>query len=448
MSGPCPYCLVRQRDSHDHVFPDFLGGTRTVPVCRQCNNGFGTRFEGPVSRDLTPIIVVLCRSGYKHKRRVVYKRAWVDTATGIEYDLDSEGVSCPNKPHLISEDGQLKRIVARSLDEVHKIADSLKRKGKISKFIPGRVDKEIPTPPLQNSRINVGIEMRQLAVKMCVAVGQLTVPNLSLLEDQCRQFLLDESPSTSPVRLVHSHYPQLDALRPVLAHTVYIEGDSACAKCFGVVQFFGCAFSLYVPLNNSYAGPDFAALGTLNIKSFDQEFRLIQPLKIPEAPQFVGLEVLERSLAQWAADFNAGVKSAFGENGLLVELMPKQTVGGVGINMPLLWIEHELNISLDMELVPDQEQPEPVQLANDPRLWVITPDYGKTTLQVFDRFAQKWNNNAINRTLGQEHVYEPDEIVPGREVTNGRNLLVSGHFDENIVPCETPRMARVRSCTL
>src|SRR5438105_1628344 len=95
MNGLCPYCLVRPRDSSDHVFPDFLGGTRKVGACTRCNNGFGHRFEGPVSKDLTPIIVLLSLSGYRHKRLVVYKGAWVDEATGIEYDLDSERRSQP-----------------------------------------------------------------------------------------------------------------------------------------------------------------------------------------------------------------------------------------------------------------------------------------------------------------------------------------------------------------
>jgi hypothetical protein len=69
-SNVCPYCLERPRDSDDHVFPEFLGGTKTVRTYTPCNSEFGHRFEGPVSNDLAPVIVVLSFSGYKHPRVV------------------------------------------------------------------------------------------------------------------------------------------------------------------------------------------------------------------------------------------------------------------------------------------------------------------------------------------------------------------------------------------
>ena len=72
--------------------------------CVKCNNSFGHRFEGPVSKDLAPIMVVLSLSGYKHKRLAVYERAWIDETTGIEYNLDSERQSYPTKPHLIKKE--------------------------------------------------------------------------------------------------------------------------------------------------------------------------------------------------------------------------------------------------------------------------------------------------------------------------------------------------------
>src|SRR5437016_4243720 len=135
MNDLCPYCLVRPRDSDDHVFPDFLGGIRKVPTCAKCNNGFGDRFEGPVSKDLAPIIVCLSVCGYKHKRRIIHKRAWIDETTGIEYDLDSERRSYPSKPHFIREDGKIKRIVARDRREAQQIVASLKAKGRIKEVI-------------------------------------------------------------------------------------------------------------------------------------------------------------------------------------------------------------------------------------------------------------------------------------------------------------------------
>jgi hypothetical protein len=395
------------------VFPDFLGGTRKVKACTKCNNTFGHRFEGPVSKDLAPVIVFLSFSGYKHKRLVVHERAWVDEATGIEYDLDSELRSILNKPHLIKEDGKVKQVIARDLREGNKIAASLKAKGLAKEVIGKNESKKVLRPPFRNVRINIGAEMRQLAVKMCVGVGQLVVPDVILLDEKCRQFLLAEAPPSSPVRRMYSRYPELDAYRPPLAHTVYVEGDSRTAKCFGIVQLFGGGFQLYVPLSNSYAGRDFAALGVLDVTTFQERVQEVERLRLPEPPQFISKIDFERSLSQWGKDFNAQILAAFGNNAILFETSPKQSVAGLRVTLPLLWIEYEVEIELGVNLVPDQLPEKDVTLPTDPRHWVLSPDLGRTTLTVFDTFAQKWNNNALNREPGEQHTYVPDEIVPG-----------------------------------
>jgi hypothetical protein len=417
MHDLCPYCLVRPRDSDDHVFPDFLGGIRKVSTCAKCNNGFGHRFEGPVSKDLSPIIVRLSFSGYKHKRRVIHKRAWIDETTGIEYDLDSERRSYPSKPHFIREDGRedgkIKQIVARDRREARKIVASLKAKGQIKEVREKLESNEGLRPPLRPGSIRVGTELRQLAVKMCVAVGQVIVPDLILLDERCRQFLLDETTVSPPVRQVHSRYSSLDALCPPLAHVVYIEGDSCSAKCFGVVQLFGGALQFYVLLSSSYTGRNCGALGMLDVTTFQEQFQEIAPLRLPEAPECISQDDLERFLAGWGTELNAQVKAAFGMNTLLFETLPKASVSGVRVTLPLLWIEHQMDVGLAMELVPDQTPGQDVTLPQDPRQWVLSPDFGCTRLAVFDTFVHKWNDRTLDRTLGKQHIYVPNDIVPG-----------------------------------
>ena len=422
MNNLCPYCLTSPRDSDDHVFPDFLGGTRKVQSCIKCNNSFGHRFEGPVSKELASIVVFLSFSGYKHQRLVLHERAWIDEATGIEYDLDSERRRYPNKPHLIRKDGKVTRVVARSMDEARKIGASLVAKGHVKGVVAKCEIKEGLRPPFRNVQIKVGAEMRQLAVKMCAAVGQLVVPDIVLLDELCRHFLLEESPVSSPVKQTYLRYPELDALRPPLAHTVYIEGNSRSAKCFGVVQLFGGAFQLYVPLSSSYTDRDFAALGVLDVTTFQEQFREVETLQLVEAPQFSSQNDLERSHSEWGKYFNAQIQAAFGENGMIIEVSSKQSMAGVRVTLPLLWIEHEAEIQLAMNLVPDQEPGQDVSVPRDPCHWVLSPDFGRTTLTIFDSFIKKWNNNTLNRALGQQHVYVPDEIVPGMRLLIGESF--------------------------
>jgi hypothetical protein len=413
MNDLCPYCLVRPRDSDDHVFPDFLGGTREIRTCWKCNNSFGHRFEGPISKALAPIIVRLSVCGYKHKRRVVYERAYIDETTGIEYHVDSKLHSYPSKPFFEKEDGKVKRIVVRNRREARQHVASLKRKGQIQEVVEEPYRREGIRPPLRNSRIGGGTELWQLAVKMCVAVGQVIMPDLLLLDEECRQFLLDETPGISPVRQVFSRYASLDALCPPLAHVVYIEGDSSLAKCFGVVQLFGSALQFYVPLSRSYTGRDFAAVGMLDVTTFQQQFQEVEPLRLPEAPAFISPVDYERFLVEWGTALNEQVKAAFGQNALLFDTVPTSSLSNVNVTLPLLWVEHQLDIGLAMDLVPDHEPSSDVTLPQDPREWVFSPDYGHTRLAVFDTFVRQWNDSTLNRTLGQQHTYVPNEIVPG-----------------------------------
>jgi|SRR5579859_998625 len=418
----CPYCLTRPRDSRDHVFPEFLGGTRTIRACQSCNSQFGSDFEGFISKQLEPVIVALSFSGYKHKRTVVHTRAWVDETTGIEYNLDSDRRSYPSKPHLIRENGEVKRIVAGNTHQITKILASLKKKTGVTKAIAKREVKEIPIPPLRKFNIQVGSELRQLAVKMCVAMGQLVVPDIVLLDQHCRAFLLAKGPALSPVRQIHLRYPELDALRPPLAHAIYVEGDATTGRCFGVVQLFGGVFQFYVPLSGEYSGKDVGILGTLDIVTFCQDFREVTRLHLAEAPQFVSGDEAIRSLDEVGEHFNAQVKAAFGKNAILLGASEKQSVSGFRVTLPLLWIENELQVQFTLDLLPDRVPDKAASLPTDPRQWVISADLGKTTLPVFDTFVENWNNNLLNRERDRAHRYVPPEIMSGVRLLMGEDF--------------------------
>jgi HNH endonuclease len=47
----CPYCgRAMIERSEDHIFPQFMGGTRTIACCKPCNDRFGHRFEGKAAQ--------------------------------------------------------------------------------------------------------------------------------------------------------------------------------------------------------------------------------------------------------------------------------------------------------------------------------------------------------------------------------------------------------------
>ena len=97
----CPYCQrlllskennSDQKRSRDHIFPNFLGGSATVQICKRCNNTFGHSFEANVSKTLAPLMVMLGHAGIKPKKPAVWKKAFINPKDGGEYDLNSDRV--------------------------------------------------------------------------------------------------------------------------------------------------------------------------------------------------------------------------------------------------------------------------------------------------------------------------------------------------------------------
>ena len=106
---------------------------------------------------------------------------------------------------------------------------------------------------------------------------------------------------------------------------MYIEGNSNSARCFGIVQLFGGFFQFYVPLSNSYTGRDFAALGILDVTTFQEKFQEIERLQLPESPRFMSLADVEYAYSEWGTNFNAQVQAAFGRNELIFGVTPRQS---------------------------------------------------------------------------------------------------------------------------
>ena len=117
----------------------------------------------------------------------------MDRESGHAYDIDSNRQSTITKPYLQKDsDGNIRRIIARDAKEGEKIAQSLVRKGLAKGFVDRSHETRQVQPPFENVRINIGGEMRQLAVKMCVGLAQLLAPGVDVVETSTRNFLLED----------------------------------------------------------------------------------------------------------------------------------------------------------------------------------------------------------------------------------------------------------------
>jgi hypothetical protein len=60
----CPYSEPPfGKFTNDHIFPDFLGGRKSIRVCRDCNSGFGHSFEAKAAAQIKRMQVFVSHSG-------------------------------------------------------------------------------------------------------------------------------------------------------------------------------------------------------------------------------------------------------------------------------------------------------------------------------------------------------------------------------------------------
>ncbi len=316
----CPYCSLRPRDSNDHIFSEFLGGTTTVRACTQCNNTFGHDFEGGLSCDLASFVVTLCRCGLRPPRFVVWKRAVKDTATGIEYDIDTDLHIKPSYTKIERDEaGNPQKAVFASRKSAAEFVSGLEAHGKKVRLTEGG---SIDGLQLNRTSVSlpIGQELRRLAVKMAVGTADY-LGHRNILDASARTHLMEgKSTWDGPARIDLTVYKRLEDMRPPLGHSVYVEGDSKAARCFAIIQFYGTV-QLYAILNaRDFKGPDFAALGTLDLVSgYKERFADISALKLPEPPVHVSINESECGFRKWQEKFNEQAHAAFG-NALTMEL--------------------------------------------------------------------------------------------------------------------------------
>lgn len=318
----CPYCKELDRNSDDHIFPAFLGGTATIRVCKSCNDTFGHDFEAAVAENLGPLQVFLRACGLKAPRSILWKRAFVDETSGVELDLDSELRARPSKPQIPNETSKGSRqAIFRNRKEAQRFLDTLRDRGLIvDGDVREQVDKGI-IPKLRSFNVPIGPELRRLVVKMCVGVAEKSGNDGQVIEPSARSFLLGATHTDIPVRIAYLSYDSLDKNRPPLSHVVFVAGDNSSKKCYGIVQFFG-TIQLFVVLHANFLGESFAILATLNPVTAKETFTKTEYVELPEAPRFISSEDRDKGLRHWAEKLNHQITSGLGSDRGTIRIDP------------------------------------------------------------------------------------------------------------------------------
>jgi hypothetical protein len=312
----CPYCLSRVAVTREHIFPQFLGGAKTITACAECNNDlFGLRTEGVIAKQLAPLIVHLSQCGLKPQKNQAWKRAFSRVLDEVEiwYDLKSDG-TCARSEMSVKKDenGNVTTLY------LHK-KDSAKQKRTLESAYPGTrygffEETEMVNPPKRlEIQPPLSTELQRLSIKMCVALAaHFNISDKSVCFP-VRQFLLDAEPFRPRVFNNLPQNEKLEALRNGFKHSVYVEGNPVTSKCYGIVEYFGF-IQIFVQLHQKYVGPQFSVFGALDLVSRIETFKNCEPISIAQPEKRPSTTTWIKMIEQNWQKLDMHVKREFGAN--------------------------------------------------------------------------------------------------------------------------------------
>ena len=269
----CPYCADEITViSKDHIFPKFLGGSRTVPCCKKCNNSFGHTFEAAFSATANQLHIMIASWGLSLKKSSpMWKSALtIDKKAYNMIIADSKVRLELTRPYFIfDKENQIVSGLFANEKQAQKFSETIISKGKARTV-------EIEYEPSQNldaTKIeyyfSTDSNMRRTALKMCMALS-VNLPGFKSAEiEDARKYLNIEN-SVDNVLTAYEAYPEIDALRPGLAHLIFVERTKEYVQ--GIVQFFG-VIQFFCRLGNSDPTNEKAALmGRLDPLTGVEEF--------------------------------------------------------------------------------------------------------------------------------------------------------------------------------
>jgi hypothetical protein len=290
----CPYCCSNDANSNDHIFPAFLGGTATVPVCGDCNNKFGHTFEAAASRHFKEWMFFFRRSGMPPPKPMVWKNKALDS-TGIRYDINQNMKATTTKPIIERDDhGQVKGV-HWDPERLDPIVRSLQKDGHEMRV----ASTERITMDIRELRFTHPIDddIKRLCMKMSVATAQ-RIGVLTKLDYRATKYLLEGvTLGLCPVRIAVDEYATLDGMRPAVGHLIYVRANASERRAYAVVQLF-TTLQFYCELACDWQGEEYAALATHDPVSHDELFRAVPALDYPLPEQRVPKDIYERWFAR------------------------------------------------------------------------------------------------------------------------------------------------------
>lgn len=283
----CPYCFRLPADTDDHIFPASVGGDRTVPSCASCNNGFGATFEAATVHSLlypTLIRLRICGVPISDPGSVRWRKARrLPNGQIADLVLRKDAVEEVSPELIVRRSDENPKIYDVNLND-----DPVGRRQFSRSFPPNKFrvlshERTARGPGFETFKISLDRNPAFAALKMAYALASLEFPKAIPAFASCREALgqaLQDTRCEPELSLLDlRQFDNLDALRPALAHLIYVEQNQDIIHAF--VQFFG-AFQFHVTLMSAASVKlDGAAIATLDILTGSSNYRRIDSLLLP-----------------------------------------------------------------------------------------------------------------------------------------------------------------------
>jgi hypothetical protein len=200
------------------------------------------------------------------------------------YNVDQDLKAVRATPVIERDDaGNIVRAVG-SKRHVTQIRDAIERQGRKARITDGESQVVAPIP----TRVSFPLDddIKRLCVKMSVAATKRVAKALSLSSPTQAYLLHGVIGDICPVRLAIGTYAQLDAIRPLAGHLVYVRACADERRAYSVVQLFA-AIQFFCELDNQYEGESLAIVATHDPLSHKEAFQSMSPLDYPLPDRYV-----------------------------------------------------------------------------------------------------------------------------------------------------------------
>lgn len=212
--------IIGHASSEEHIFPQFLGGRKSIPACSRCNCRFGASFEASAFKEFSNWTFMFRLCGLRPAVNTVWREI-VQDQEGNYYDFNQDLQGGLSKP-LIRKDetGKLVNVVANPRKHGD-IQRSLRRHGRSMEYVE-MSPQNIKAPDLKFT-YPINDDLRRLSLKMSLAAARLLECEPAVSES-CRSYLLSTKVSSqdagTPVRIAIGEFAELRSFRPPLGHLI------------------------------------------------------------------------------------------------------------------------------------------------------------------------------------------------------------------------------------